>query len=225
MRKTPLQTDEYYHIYNRGVDKRNIFIDNKDYIRFLISLNEFNQPEPIDSLYRLAQIKKQETVASKALRLNRSALDATLLANVVCYCLLPNHYHLILKQFTKNGISKLMQKLGQGYTMYFNNKYNRSGSLFQGTFKTSNIKSDAQLLQLSCYIHGNPQIHKIGRADNWPWSSYLDFLGKRAGRLNDKKSILSQFENINGYKNLANLLFKDFTEQKSELKMALLEQI
>lgn len=221
MRKTPLQTDEYYHIYNRGVDKRNIFLDKYDYLKFLTGMKEFNQSEPIESLYRLNQLKYK---ASRTLQ-NCSVLDATQtpLVKIVCYCLLPNHYHLILKQLIENGISKFMLKLGQSYAMYFNNKQNRSGSLFQGAFKSSHIKSNEQLLQLSCYIHGNSQIHKIGQADNWPWSSYLDFMNKKAGRLNDKKIILSQFKNINEYKNLTDLLIKDFMEQKSELKMALLE--
>lgn len=222
MRKTLLATNEYYHIYNRGIDKRNIFIDKYDYLKFLTGMKEFNQSNPIESLYRLNQLRY---IASRTLQ-DCSVLDATQtpLVKIVCYCLLPNHYHLILKQLTKNGISKFMLKLGQSYAMYFNNKQNRSGSLFQGAFKASHIKSNEQLLQLSCYVHGNPQIHKISQTDNWPWSSYLDFLGKRSGQLNNKKLILSQFKNINEYKNFTNSLIKDFIEQKLELKMALLEE-
>ncbi|MEA3398162.1 MAG: transposase [Patescibacteria group bacterium] len=176
MRKTKFQNKYYYHIFNRGVDKRKIFASEKDYLRFLASLKEFNQIETIDSLYRQDQLRRKARKETKSLRLhcNRSSL-----VSFITYCFNPNHYHFLIKQIADKGIEKFMHKLGLGYTRYFNNKNNRSGSLFQGIYQAVPIKTDAQLLYVSAYINGNPEIHKISKADKWPWSSYLDYLGKQ----------------------------------------------
>ena len=222
MRKTKFQNDYYYHIYNRGVDKRDIFIDEKDYARFLISMREFNTTEVIDSLYRLKQLRAK--VASKSLQISKadcSDLEATLaatsLVKIVCYALLPNHFHILLKQTTENGISKFMHKLGMGYTFYFNTKHNRSGSLFQGTFKSIEAKTDGYLWKLSCYINGNPEIHKISKAENYQWSSYQDYLGLRSGTICDKNVILRDFENIKEYKKLVGVMIKESRQIKDEV--------
>ena len=116
-----------------------------------------------------------------------------------------------------------MQKLGTSYTKYFNAKYKRSGSLFQGTFKSIPIKTDGYLLQLSCYINGNSEIHKISKAENYKWSSYQDYLGKRDGNLCDKKVILDQFKNIQEYKNLVDIIIKESAQRKDDIKKYLLE--
>jgi len=227
MRKTKFQIGEYYHIYNRGVDKRDIFMDKKDYLRFLISMKEFNTTKVIDSLYRLNQLKTSTNikVAPKALQ-NCSALGATSgtpLIKIIVYTLLPNHYHFILKQLTNGGIAKFMQKVGSGYTEYFNNKYNRSGSLFQGTYKSIRITSDEYLVYLSGYINGNAEIHKIAQAENWQWSSYPDYLSLRNGTLCNKQVILNQFKNIKDYKNYVNIIIKESKQRKNEIKKYLLE--
>lgn len=96
------------------------------------------------------------------------------LVEIICYCLNQNHYHFLLQQKKEMGIEKFMHKLDLGYTKYFNAKYNRSGSLFQGTYKAIHVKNDDQIFQLSCYINGNLEIHRICQAKNWPWSSYQD---------------------------------------------------
>src|ERR1035437_483609 len=125
MRKQSFAGDEYYHIYNRGVDKRNIFGDKEDIGRFIESICEFNQVEVIGSLKNL---RKPKTVPK--------ALSEEALVSIVAYCLNPNHFHFILKQSVDGGISKFMQKLQAGYTYFFNVKNSRTGSLFQGTFKS-----------------------------------------------------------------------------------------
>lgn len=203
MRKLQFKTGEYYHVYNRGVDGRNIFLDKKDYIRFIIGLREFNN-ENLGSLQ-----------AKKVLRASERLLEPSPpLVSIICYALLPNHYHFILKQEKELGTSKFMLKLGMGYANYFNFKNKRSGSLFQGTFKARHINKDSYLLRLSCYINGNPEIHKISKAEKWPWSSYLDYLNLRNGNLCCKEVILKDFLNILEYKNLTNLLIKDSKELK-----------
>ncbi len=213
MRKFEFQNENYYHIFNRGVDKRNIFSDKNDYIRFIRSMREFNQLEPVGSLY----LKEKTSLASGS-----TAFEAVEpLVDIITYCLLPNHYHFLLKQLIDNGISEFIKRLAGGYTWYFNNKYNRSGSLFQGTFKAVEIKSDRQLQQVSCYINGNPKIHNICKAKNWPWSSYLDYLNLRKGNLCRKNIIFEQFKNTKEYEELTNKIIIDSKQQKNELKILL----
>ncbi|MCK4539917.1 hypothetical protein KAU09_02055 [Candidatus Parcubacteria bacterium] len=185
MRREKFQTNEYYHIYNRGVDKRDIFLDQYDYIRFLTSMREFNRSESIDSLYRLSQVKRQ----------------------------------------SKKGIEKFMHKIGLGYTNYFNQKYNRSGSLFQGTYKAIRIKTSGNLWRLSCYINGNAEIHGISKAEKWPWSSCQNYFNLRNGTLCNKNKILRDFSNINEYKNLLYDIIKTSKEDKSEIKKINLEEL
>lgn len=219
MRKVKLQTGEYYHIFNRGVDKRNVFEDNKDYIRFLKSMKEFNNIKPTGSLYLKSKLNSE----SNPNPLKGSGRFSDRLVKFITYSLLPNHTHFILKQLIEDGISKFMQKLGMGFTNYFNYKYNRSGYLFQGKFKAIHINKNSYLLYLSCYINGNAEIHKITEAENWQWSSCLDYLGRRAGTLCYKNVILNQFNNIEEYKNLLNIIIKESAQRKDNIKKYLLE--
>ena len=106
---------EYYHIYNRGADKRDIFADKFDFERFLQSIEEFNSEDPIGSIYENSFIKDKTKTKKKKL------------VNVICYCLNQNHYHFILEQLVDRGIERFMHKLGGGYTKYFNLKYQRTG--------------------------------------------------------------------------------------------------
>jgi len=150
MRKQPLLINEYYHIYNRGVDKRKIFEDLTDIERFVESANVFNQIEGIGSL---ANLRKSNQIELKAL--------SKPLVAIVVYCLNPNHFHFILKQLEDNGIAKFMQKLQAGYTYYFNIKNSRSGSLFQGTYKSQIISNEKYFNKIIGYVNKNYQIHNI----------------------------------------------------------------
>jgi len=218
MRKFIFQNEKFYHIFNRGVDKRKIFLGESDYIRFLEGMWEFNTIESIDSLYRLRQLREKESVATRLLYSSRVATDSARLVDFIAYCLNPNHFHFILKQKKEDGVSKFMHKVGSGYTHYFNHKNNRSGSLFQGKFKAVEVKSDHQLRYVSAYINGNPEIHKIEKAKNWKWSSYLDYLGKRNGVLCDKKYVLEYFKNLKEYDDYTNNVIKESGEIKEEMK-------
>lgn len=151
MRKQPLVTGEYYHIYNRGVDKRDIFDNKKDVDRFVESILEFNQTEAITSL---ANLRKTDQIAPKA-------LSGSLLVSFVAYCLNPNHFHFVLKQLVDGGIAKFMQKLQAGYTSYFNIKNSRTGSLFQGTFKSCLMGNENYFNKIIGYVNKNYQIHNI----------------------------------------------------------------
>jgi REP element-mobilizing transposase RayT len=152
MRKQSIITNQYYHIYNRGVDKRDIFMDKDDINRFIESINEFNQIDGIGSLANLR--KSQSQIESKPLSKEPLVL-------IVGYCLNPNHFHFILKQSVDGGIAKFMQKLQGGYTYYFNVKNFRSGSLFQGTFKSQIIDNENYFNKLIGYVNKNYQVHNI----------------------------------------------------------------
>lgn len=150
MRKESLITGEYYHIYNRGVDKRDIFINQADVSRFKESMVEFNQ------LQALGGIREIRGLSSAGKTLKKEPI-----VSIVAFCLNPNHIHFILKQTSENGISKFMQKLVGGYTYYFNKKYGRSGSLLQGTFKSKLISNENYLRKIFPYVNQNYLMHEI----------------------------------------------------------------
>lgn len=189
MRKAIFAIGECYHVYNRGVDKRDVFLDDADYIRFLKNLREFNS-----NLLREERLLKQNMTISE-LNSESEFSSGGRFVDIIAYCLNPNHFHLILKQLSEKGIEKFMQKIGTGYTNYFNKRYERNGSLFQGPFKAVNVDSNEYLLYLSAYVNGNNFIH--GYQDKsereWKYCSASDYLGKRNGTLCNKNIVLDQF--------------------------------
>jgi len=221
MRKFEVQTGEFYHIYNRGVDKREVFLDERDYLRFLRSMREFNNNSTHEQ--RVYIKNKRKELSSEASELSSYIEKLPKFVEIICYCLNPNHYHFLLRQLMDGGIRMFMHKLSTGYTNYFNLKYSRSGSLFENRYKAIHVKSDSYLLWLSGYINGNAEIHKIAKAENWVWGSYLDYIGKRGGTLCNKKVILSQFGNVGEYRDLVNIIIKESSQGKEELKKYLLE--
>lgn len=188
MRKTEFANGEYYHIYNRGVEKREIFLDDFDYMRFLKSLEEFNRADPIGSIFEQSFRDKNTALGHPVSKL----------VDIVAYCINPNHYHLILRQLEDKGIEKFMHKVGMGYSKYFNHKQKRSGVLFQGSFQSIHIDSNEYLLYLSAYVNKNNFIHGYN-AGNWKYSSLLEYLGKRNEILCNKEVVLGQFDNIKRY--------------------------
>lgn len=152
MRKDPLITGLYYHIYNRGVDKRDIFANTNDLNRFILSVKKFNTVEPIGSIKDL--ILRENREDSDVVRPNP-------LVSIVCFCFNPNHIHFILKQEIDGGISEFVKRLSGGYTKYFNLINKRNGSLFQGRFKSKLINNDAYFLKIRSYVHLNYLVHNI----------------------------------------------------------------
>lgn len=151
MRKDPLVTGLYYHIYNRGVDKRDIFANEYDLKRFVLSVKEFNTIDPVGSIKDLML-----HINSDVQRPNPKPL-----VSIVCYCFNPNHFHFILKQEVDNGISEFFKRVLGGYTKYFNLTHKRSGALFQGRFKSNLINNDGYFLKIRPYVHLNYLVHDI----------------------------------------------------------------
>ena len=220
MRKTIFANEEYYHIYNRGVDKRDVFIDDFDYVRFLKSMREFNCINPVGSLYEMNFKRNKDSNLGTKSPIGDLA-PKTPLVEIIDYCLNPNHFHLILRQKSDGGISKFMLKLSSGYTSYFNKKHNRSGSLFQGPFKSILIDTNEYLLHLSVYVNRNDFIHGYGKIE-WQYSSYLDYIGKRSGKLCNKKNILDQFKDQKEYQDFMNKT-AIYLRDKKEMERYLLE--
>lgn len=144
-RQLSFSPGEFYHLYNRGTEKRNIFQSTQDRQRFLTLLYLCNSLTPVN-------LKEQGSTLEKAVRINPTHP----LLEIGAYCLMPNHIHLLVRATEENGISRFMQKLMTAYTMYFNKKYERSGALFQGKFKATHVMSDCYLKYLIAYIHLNP---------------------------------------------------------------------
>lgn len=199
--------DGYYHIYNRGVEKRDIFIDDQDYCVFLNFLKAYLSP-PVKELSH--PVKEVTGSGPVRLRLLKSFFMEITLRT---YCLMPNHFHLIIHQINKNSMSKFMQALGTSYSMYFNKKYNRVGVLFQSVYRATLVMEDFYLLHLSRYIHLNPSELPTGSdpvmIQQYPYSSYAYYLGKKNATWINPEPILSFFKNTQK----ANL--KDFLSYQS----------
>ena len=178
---------EYYHVFNRGVDKRKIFLNDRNYEKFLFLMGVCNdRMSLLNSTYHYRGLASIESYFK--------GRERNKLVDIISFCLMPNHFHLLLKQVDEKGISKFLQKISTGYTMYFNNKNDRNGSLFQGTFKAIHIDHDKYLKHLINYIHSNPleiiesKWKEDGITDlvtaynfikNYKWSSLSDYFGSK----------------------------------------------
>lgn len=190
----------FYHIYNRGVEKRVIFQDSQDYGVFLSYLKEYLLPKnekELNERFSNPDISyKERDKILKLLRLNNFADEITLLA----FCLMPNHFHFLVGQKDAQSIDKFMNSLGTRYTMYFNKKYKRVGKLYQGTYKAVMVTSDEQFVHLTRYIHKQALALQ---GDAWKRgvqeqpSSYMDYVGKRKTDWVYPEEILAFFSKTN----------------------------
>ena len=188
MQKPQFVENQIYHIYNRGVEKRDVFLNDKDYLRFVHDLFEFNDK---DSVFNVAYYFNSKSKQIESRHLEKERKPRKLLVEILVFALMPNHFHLLLKQTRENGIVKFMQKLGTGYTNYFNKKYDRVGGLFQGRFKAVLINEEAHFIHIPFYFHTNPIDLIYGSStsidwrgqieflENYRWSSFLDYIGKK----------------------------------------------
>ncbi len=190
IKRPQLVNDEIYHIVLRGIDGRLIFQGNSDYYRAVHDLFEFNDVMAAPSAYRQRLNRNED----RPRYIGDKRKARKLLVEILAFCLMPNHIHLLLRQKRDGGISQFMKKFGTGYVVYFNQKYERAGHLFQGRFRAVYIKTNEQLKTVFVYIHTNPAalidpswkeggIKKpkevIEFIENYKWSSYPDYLGKQ----------------------------------------------
>lgn len=215
MRRVIISDGEYYHVFNRGVDKRDIFMDEHDMERFLLSITDFYSTTPIGSLYE-NRFKKNRLGSLTPKSRGSDGEEENTLTDLICYCLNPNHFHLVLFQKTDNGIQRFMQKLGTGYTNYFNEKYTRSGGLFQGSYKAVHIESNTQLLHTSVYVNLNGEASGVraGRSLS-SWSEYVE---RTSSGICKKDIVLSQFASSRDYETFARSSLEDIVRRKREQK-------
>ncbi|MEI7689094.1 MAG: transposase [Candidatus Nomurabacteria bacterium] len=198
IRKVSFAFGEYYHIYNRGNSKQTIFHDNEDYYHFI-------------KLLFLSNTKSNFKLRNKSKNFFDSKQENKLVF-VGCYCLMPNHFHLILSQTEEGSISKFMQKITTSYSMYYNQKYKRTGSLFEGKFKSEHVGDDRYLKYLFSYIHLNPvkliqkdwkEIGIKNKEDTlvflkeYKYSSYQDYsdISRKENIILDRKAFPDYFPN------------------------------
>lgn len=168
----------FYHIYNRGVEKRVIFSDKQDESVFLSYVKEYLTPKDVAGLTKIIidpeSGSNQKAEAARLLRMNNFSDEIMLLA----YCLMPNHFHLLVKQNRERSIERLMRSLSTRYVQYFNRKHDRRvGGLFQDAYKAVLVESEEQLLHLSRYIHRNPLLKGVSLKESPRPSSYRNYLG------------------------------------------------
>jgi len=180
---------QIYHALSRGVDKRQIFMDDRDRYRFIHDLFEFNDIAPaFNNSYHL---RNSSIAVGQRYDSNQSIVRAPrkLLVNILAFCLMPNHYHLLLEPAIENGVPLFMKKLNGGYVQYFNKKHERTGTLFERKYKSVLIDSQAHFIHMPYYIHLNPldlfasewrqrRIDNLDEAidflNTFRWSSHLD---------------------------------------------------
>ncbi|PIU37183.1 hypothetical protein CO005_03055 [Candidatus Roizmanbacteria bacterium CG_4_8_14_3_um_filter_34_9] len=212
----------FYHVYNRGVEKRNIFLDEQDYSVFLSYLKLYLSPteETIKNTNENDNLDDQDKNI-KIYKIN-SINNYFNKIELLCYVLMPNHFHLELKQIGKKDMGHFMQSLITKYTMYFNRKYKRVGSLFQGRYKAVFIHSLEYLLDLSRYIHLNPFyiINKNQKLISYPWSSYNAYIYNHSIKWLNKNYLLNYFNQTKKtkYTSYQNFIDKYLEEEVIETK-------
>lgn len=175
-RKYPLRTGNIYHVFNRGIASQLLFSNRRDYQRFceLMNYYRFVSPDMRFSFYNRLELESKNKFMKTLLEKGQKQIL------IYVFCLLPNHFHFLLKEIVEEGIKKFISNLQNSYARYFNIKNNRKGALFQEMFKAVRIETDEQFLHVSRYIHLNPYsnffIKEVSELLNYPWSSLLDYL-------------------------------------------------
>jgi putative transposase len=203
-----------YHVYNRGVEKRDIFIDDRDRMVFVHYLKSYLLP--------LGHPAQSAHTRNTKFWLSRCDLSSRL--ELLAYCLMPNHFHLPLRQQDETAMTEFMKRLGNGYVSYFNEHQKRVGALFQGRYKAVLAQDHAHLQLLSRYIHRNPvEMLAVGNAaslSDYPWSSYPDYLGLRATGWLHPESILDSFARENS--GTSEITYREYVEEESTEDPAIL---
>jgi putative transposase len=223
-RRTPLITKQIYHIFNRGVAEQPTFLDKKDYDRALETILFYrNTKVPLRYSYfiRLPQERRFAV-------LNEIGKSKDYLVEIIAYCLMPNHFHLLLKQVKDDGISNFMSNVWNSYTRYFNTKRKRTGPVFQGSFKAVRIESENQLLHVQRYIHLNPYssylIKNLDKLTGYYYSSLSEYLKMSDKEICNKNLIMAFFKDINSYREF---IFNqaDYQRRLQDIKHLVLESL
>lgn len=198
LRRVPIVAGEVYHVFNRSVGSQQIFFTDRDYQRCIevIKFYRFENPSLRFSFYNRLPKDQREQFMSELEETGKHLVE------IICFCLMPNHVHFLLKNLKDNGISKFMANLQNSYAKYLNTKTNRTGTLFQQNFKAVRVESDEQLIHVCRYIHLNPvtaYLIKIEDLENYRWSSYPDYIQNSSSFI-QKDLVLDQFKSVESFK-------------------------
>jgi putative transposase len=194
--------DEYYHIYNRGIDRRVTFTNKREYERAL-QLLWFYQYAAIPIRYS----RYNEIEAQLKMKYREQMKTSGKMVEVVAFSLMPNHFHLLVKQRQEQGIATYIANYVNAYTRYFNTKYKRTGALFQGIFKAAYIESEEQLVHLTRYIHLNPvasRLITINDLATYHWSSHAQYLHNTSSDIIEQETITMIRTFVPDYENFIN---------------------
>jgi len=211
-RKIPLITNEIYHIFNCGIDGRITFSSQKEFIRAyqVMKYYRFSSP-PVN-------FSKFIYTGAEGIKKYNEASWGEKLVSIMCYCLMPNHFHFLLRQETDGGISKFLSQFLNSYTRYFNTKNERVGPLFLEDFKNVLVESEEQFLHLSRYIHLNPfsssVVSSLENLYTYEWSSLSEYIGGSEDYICDKEMIMNYFKTKESYKKFVS----DRADYQRELK-------
>lgn len=199
-RKTPLINNEVYHIFNRGVASQPTFLNKRDYQRALESIFYYQNSNPPLKYSRFLSLSVKDRIEL----LENLVAQKNFLVEIVSYCLMPNHFHFLLRQLKDGGIAKFMSNSINSYTRFFNTKRERAGPLFTGKFKSVRIETQEQLLHVSRYIHLNPYtsfvVKTLEDLEKYPYSSFPEFINKAGSNSCSKDIILTNFKRADLYK-------------------------
>jgi len=191
---------EIYHAFNRSIESRSIFTSKKECLRALQTLNFYRFSNLPFQLGRALLLEKKE----KKRFFDELEAKGKKLVEIICFSLMPNHFHLLLRQKINKGISTFMNNFSNSYVRYFNIRNERHGPLFQGPFKARRVENDEQLMHISRYIHLNPVascVIKESELDNYPWSSFPEYLGEKSLKtVCDKEIVLGLFKSKEDYR-------------------------
>lgn len=221
-RKTPLLPGQIYHVFNRSIARQPIFLNRKNYQRaldVLVFYSYFNPPIRFSHYNRLPANQKSDFIDN----LRKTGVKQI---ELLAFCLMPNHIHFLIKEIKEKGISTFMSNLQNSYAKYFNIKTERSGSLFQTMFKAVRIESDEQLIHVARYIHLNPVtaylLKDVNQLKNYPWSSFMDYLGIRNLDILNKDIVLGYFSSTEQFIKFTNDQV-DYQRKLDRIKHLLLE--
>jgi len=219
-RKITFQDGEIYHVFNRGIDRRSTFTDKKEFERFQKLIKFYRH---IDIPIRFSKVNQYpQEVREKILA---DLYKSRRMIDILSYCIMPNHFHFLLKQTEEKGISTFISNITNAYTKYFNTKSERTGPLFEGVFKAVHIESEEQLIHVSRYIHLNPVASSIIADDEleaYKWSSYPEYLSLSSEEITQKELILNMFKSLNAYREFVNNQI-DYAKQLDTIKHLVLE--
>ena len=204
IRKDPLVSGQYYHIINRSIAGYKIYNNARDNQRFINALKYYRSPIPMLKISRFLELSDAH---------QKQIIDSQtdLVIEITAYCIMPTHFHLLIKQNIDNGITKYINNIEISYTRYFNLKYKRKGPLWESKFKNIRVETDEQLLHLTRYIHLNPTSARlVDNPEDWKWSSYHEYIKGE--------------ENICLYKDIINITpmaYKEFVNNRKDYQREL----